>query len=274
MIAQVSYSADNTTGGTLSPNSNATSVTNGQSGSVNSSSIKFGPLTDRYSNSSTDIYRNLSDGTHFDESRNNGVSILVNLWNSTSFIDNSSSSITSFNKISSVSVPPVSISQSGSDYTFSVSSGSSDYCWTSGNIYAPPNGGCLSTSSSSINSVRCFVKTNNNWQSTAQVIPFSCSSCKEGVEETNETYSGINMKVYPNPSDKDFRIEFDVLGDDTHVKLEFFDVAGRSVKVIADGSHAKGHFNYPITDTLPTGLVICQLKVGEIYISRKLSRLN
>ena len=65
-----------------------------------------------------------------------------------------------------------------------------------------------------------------------------------------------------------------VLEDDTHVKLEFFDVTGKSVKVIADGSHAKGHFNYPITETLPTGLIICQLKVGDIYISRKLSKVN
>jgi hypothetical protein len=64
------------------------------------------------------------------------------------------------------------------------------------------------------------------------------------------------------------------LEDDTHVKLEFFDVAGKSIKVIADGSHAKGHFNYPITETLPTCLIICQLKVGDIYISRKLSRVN
>ena len=82
------------------------------------------------------------------------------------------------------------------------------------------------------------------------------------------------MKLYPNPSDKDFRVEFDVPEDDTHVKLEFFDMVGNSVKVVADGSHAKGHFTYPITETLPTGASICQLKVGEIFISKKVMKVN
>ena len=58
------------------------------------------------------------------------------------------------------------------------------------------------------------------------------------------------------------------------MKLEFFDMVGKSVKVIADGSHAKGHFTYPITEALPNETMICQLKVGEIFISKKIVRVN
>ena len=288
MIAKVSYSSFNTAGGTFEITPSGTTQAENYAKNVRDSqgnspvgvvtgNTLAGPLTDWYSNASTGIYRN-ADGTHFDEMNNGGLTFLANLWQSPI---NSNT----LNRISAKPVPTISISQSGSTYTFSINPVSnSDYCWTSGNTLAPPlnSSSCLSTGTSvtSGNPVRCFIGTNNststakNWVSTGVAGPQDCPSCREGVEESDETYGGINMKVYPNPSDKDFRIEFDVLEDDTHVKLEFFDVAGRSVKVIADGSHAKGHFNYPITEKLPTGLIICQLKVGDIYISRKISKVN
>lgn len=277
MVAIVSYSADNTTGGTITPNYNAFSAREGQLGTSNNSTVKSGPGTDMYGSLSTDIYRNLIDGTHFDESRNSGITLLANRWNSVGFIDNSSSAITTFNRILPKPVPTITITQSGSNYTFSVPSGANAYCWTSGSILAPPLSGCLSILNSYPNNsgtYRCYIKTGNNWQSTDQATQVNCPNCREGVEEPDETYGGINMKLYPNPSDKDFRIEFDVLEDDTHVKLEFFDMIGNSVKVIADGSHAKGHFTYPITEPLPTGASICQLKVGEIFISKKVMKVN
>ena len=275
MIAQVSYSSDNITGGTTSPNFNATEVRNGQANSVNGSTVKLGPLTDRYNNASTGIYR--YDNTHFSEGNSGGLTVLANLWNDAGFIDNSSSTITNFNRIAPTDVPAITITQSGSNYTYSVPSGANEYCWTTGNTNAPPLGGCLSTLSSYPNNsgtYRCYVKTGNNWQSTAQVTQVNCPGCRESSEDTDETYGGINIKIYPNPSDKDFRVEFDVPKDDTHVKLEFFDTVGNSVKVIADGSHANGHFTYPITESLPTGASICQLKVGEIFISKKVIRAN
>ncbi len=282
MVANVSFTKGNKSGGTTA-DVNASQVLQGQVNATNGATVKIGPLTDKYLGSSTAIHRDIIDQTHFREgtSYNNGLSVLNNLWGG--FID--PSSLTTFNRISAKTVPPVLITQSGSTYTFSISPVSNaDYCWTSGSTLAPPANSllCLSTGTSitSGSSVRCFIGTNNstftakNWVATGSAGPQNCPGCREGVEEIDETYGGINMKLYPNPSDKDFRVEFDVLEDDTHVKLEFFDVAGKSVKVIADGSHAKGHFNYPITESLPTGLIICQLKVGDIYISRKLSRVN
>ncbi len=298
MIAQVSYSKDNMSGETSIPNSNANAVRNGQSGSTNGGSVLLGPLTDMYTyrvslfspfiTVGTGIYRNpaVTDQTHFDElanggvAANGGVTVLANLWSSKvdPIVPVIPSPLTSFNRIPSTPVPTLSVVKSGSNFIFSVPSGSSAYCWTIGNTYAPPLSGCLSTTNThtiSSGSTRCFVRNGNNWQSTAQALALvSCTSCREGVEENDETYGGINMKLYPNPTDKDFRVEFDVPEDDTHVKLEFFDMMGNSVKVIADGSHAKGHFNYPITEALPTGASICQLKVGEIFISKKLIKVN
>ena len=273
MIANVSYSSANTSGGT-SPNGNAPAVLSGQSASTNGNSVRIGPLTDKYNNASTGVYR--YDNTHFSEGNSGGLTVLANLWNSV--IDLNSSSITGFNRISSAPVPEISIAQSGSNYTFSVNtSPNTSYCWTAGNTYAPPLSGCLSTSNSisgTGGALRCYVKTGNNWQSTAQATQVNCPSCREELNEFSESDGGINMKLYPNPSDKDFRVEFDVPEDDKHVKLEFFDMVGKSVKVIADGSHAKGHFTYPITEALPTGTTICQLKVGEIFISKKIVRVN
>lgn len=298
MIAQVSYGKDNMSGETASPNNNANQVRNGQSGSTNGGNVLIGPLTDMYTYKvsllspfvtvGTGRYRNQSvtDQTHFDElanggvAANGGVTVLANLWSSKvdPIVPVFPSPLTAFNRIVSTPIPTLSVIKSGSNFIFSVPSGSTGYCWTIGNTYAPPLGGCLSTTNShtiSSGSIRCFVKNGNNWQSTAQALALvSCTSCREGSEEVDETYGGINMKLYPNPSDKDLRIEFDVPEDDTHVKLEFFDMMGNSVKVVADGSHAKGHFVYPVTETLPAGASICQLKVGEIFISKKMVKLN
>lgn len=285
MIAKVTLSNENITGGTndsdASPlNSYAIGVRTGQEAVTNGSSVQLGPLTDRYLNTSTLDRRNFTDKTHFDELYLNGVTTLANLWSTK--IDPTAFPQTDFARIASSPVPTISILKIGTNFTYTVATGASAYCWTSGATLAPPvfvnSTYCLGTSNTFTNSsgsIRCYIKNGNNWQSTAQLSPLiSCSSCREGAEEVDETYGGINMKLYPNPSDKDFRIEFDVLEDDTHVKLEFFDMMGNSVKVIADGSHAKGHFVYPITETLPTGASICQLKVGEIFISKKMVKLN
>ncbi len=293
MIAKVSYSNENTSGGVTCPNPSdpncnktySDNILNSQglspTGVADNSGKKEGPLTDTYRSS----YR--YDNTHFSESSSSGLTTLAGAWNSV--IDPPSSSLTSFNRISPKSVPPISISQSGSTYTFSISNvPNASFCWTVGTRTSPPNNtltDCLSTSTSVVSgsSVRCFIGTFNflsgadgatNWVSTGVAAPQNCPTCREGSEQEDETYGGINMKLYPNPSDKDFRVEFDVPEDDTHVKLEFFDMFGNSVKVIADGSHAKGHFTYPITEALPTGTTICQLKVGEIFISKKIVRVN
>ena len=297
VIANVSFIASNTSGGTSMPDTRATLVRSGQTNTVNSTAFKFqGPLTDSYTIPSSTVINSTQsyrpDNTHFSELYTangvGGLTFLAQKWNE--FIDPSTLSITSFKRILPKSVPPILITQSGSTTIFSITPVSNaDYCWTSGNTLAPPQSAtvanCLSigTSVTSSSSVRCFIGIKNllpsprdavNWFSTGVATPQNCPGCRESVEEPDETYGGINMKIYPNPTDKDFRVEFDVLEDDTHVKLEFFDVAGRSVKVIAGGSHAKGHFNYPITETLPTGLIICQLKVGDIYITHKISKIN
>ena len=291
MIAKVSYSDFNTAGGDFEISPSGTSQAENYAKNVRDSqgnspdgvvtgNVLAGPLTDRYSGSSTGFYR--YDNTHFSEGNGNGLTLLANLWQSPI---NSNT----FNRTSAKPVPTISIAQFGSTFNYSVTPVmGADYCWTSGNTLAPPQAAnstnCLGISSSisitNASTVRCFIGIKNanntatNWVSTGVVVPQNCPNCREGVEEPDETYGGINMKIYPNPTDKDFRVEFDVLEDDTHVKLEFFNVSGKSVKVIADGSHAKGHFNYPITQTLPTGLIICQLKVGDIYISRKISKVN
>jgi hypothetical protein len=290
----------------------AQAVRNGQQNAINGgttpsqSNIFQGPLTDRFNsdsnsdnsnpsttnNSGTSSLRRSDDDTHFDESRgiNNhyGLTTLGELWYS-----KIASSITNFTRILPKSIPSISVTQSGSDYILSVQSGATNYCWTRGVVTAPPAppippsttlSGCLNTTntltvSSGSGDYRCYINTGVApaiiWRTSPRVLAqVVCTSCREGVEESDDSYGGINMKIYPNPSDKDFRIEFDVPEDDTHVKLEFFDMAGNSVKVIADGSHAKGHFVYPITETLPTGASICQLKVGEIFVSKKMIRVN
>jgi hypothetical protein len=303
MIAKVSYSNENTSGGIICPNPAdpncnklfSDNILNSQgtipTGVVDNLGKKAGPTTDIYRSS----YR--VDNTHFSESNSSGLTTLANAWNGSGFIDNSASSLTTFNRISPKAVPPISISQSGSTYTFSISPVSGAiYCWAQqAAMIAPPvqdpvTGlltGCLSISTSVVSGsgVRCFIGKPNgyslgaaeyavNWITTGVAGPQNCPGCREGEEEVDESYGGINMKLYPNPSDKDFRVEFDVPEDDTHVKLEFFDMIGNSVKVIADNSHAKGHFTYPIMGALPTGTLICQLKVGEIFITKKIMRVN
>jgi Carbohydrate esterase, sialic acid-specific acetylesterase len=304
MVAKASYTAGNQTAGIGSSTDPSViyskNVTDGQGNATilgNIGPTWLGPSTDFQLNSTTSktgINRLPADNTHFDEASvsNNGLTVLANLWSSK--IDPTSSSPTNFNRISSKPIPPISIAQSGSTFTFSISNvPNASVCWITGTRLFPPKPdpvtgvltGCSSTSNSIVSggSVRCFIGTPNflsgtdasvNWISTGLATAQNCPGCREGAEEADETYGGINMKLYPNPSEKDFKVEFDVPENDTHVKLEFFDMAGNSVKVIADGSHAKGHFTYPITESLPTGASICQLKVGEIFINKKMIRVN
>ncbi len=240
-------------------------------------------LNYHYTGNSTFINR--IDKTHFSENADNGLSKLANLWSGV--LDYSSSSITPFSRISSAPIPNISISQSGAVYTLSASSGYQEYCWLKGHPDdiddAPPIvDGCYSSSqsiqvSSGSGYYRCYVRNGNNWQSTAAIIPrITCTSCREGfTDETIENQLGINFTVSPNPVEKDFKIEFDVTADDTAVKLEIFDITGKPIRSIVNNIHAKGHFTYPVTDALPSnGTYVCQLMIGEIYLTRKIIQLK
>ncbi|WP_026632795.1 sialate O-acetylesterase [Dyadobacter alkalitolerans] len=289
MVARVSLSANNTSGGTPTPNTAAIGVRTGQGNTAGGATNKvfLGPLTDIYQNSSTISHR--ADNTHFSESNSNGLTVLATLWNGV--LDNSASTITAFTRIAPASVPSASASNNNSVYTLSTVAGYDSYCWVKGHpdeIHnAPPlnSTACFSTAQTMQTNTsgyyRCYVKKGNNWQVTTAVVPQGiCSNCREGLafdavaKEVTDEETSVGFNVFPNPVESELKVEFNVLRE-SDVRLEIFDESGNSVMVLANGPHGKGHFTYPLKKSLPkNGAYICQLMIGDLYFTRKIVQIK
>lgn len=97
----------------------------------------------------------------------------------------------------------------------------------------------------------------------------------EEGEELSGSEEGVNLKGYPNPATNDFTIEFEILFYSDYTKLDLTNMTGEVVKVVAQGSFAKGHFMYPMVGKeLPSGTYICRLLINNVMYSTKLVKLG
>lgn len=274
MIAQATF----TRGGNIT-----TSITNAQLQKGQESDKNVGPNTDNPDNvgiGSTINYRNISDPndlTHFDESRNAGLTALANEWDAK--INVSSPGPAGFNRIVANPVPSVSVSKSGSNRVITVQTvpGAQEYRWGSNIDDAFPRGATLTsiTVPATSGSLRCFVRDGSgNWR-ISPYIYLGCPSCREGVAEVSDEVSELAVSVYPNPFVKDLMIEFDVR-QAADVRLEIIDIHGQVVRTLANGYHDKGHWKYPVMNltTQAHQLYYCRLKVDNQFLVKKLIKIN
>ncbi|WP_375444167.1 sialate O-acetylesterase [uncultured Fibrella sp.] len=233
-----------------------------------------GPDTDYQPNgqSTTDIYR--SDGTHFNETTNSGLTYLATYeWSGKV----NAPSPAGFNRISANPVPSLSISKNGSNRTLSVSpiSGAQEYRWGTDINNPSQQGANLTTITVSAysGSYRCYIKdATGNWRISPKA-DLGCPSCRVGVEEAaNEDPYGLALTTYPNPFAKDLTIEFNVPEARSDVRLELVDIEGKVIRTVATGIYDKGHWKYPLSNlNIPTNRVyFCRLKVGDLFVTRKL----
>lgn len=241
-----------------------------------------GPDTDYQANTqlSTGLYR--SDGTHFDESANSGLTYLgTDEWSDKISVPSPGPYPAGFNRISANPVPQIFVSKNGSSRTVSVNavSGAQEYRWGL-DINNPAQQGAnltLITVSMYSSSLRCFIKdATGNWRISPRV-DFGCPSCRMGVDETtNEDPWGLALTTYPNPFVNELTVEFNVPQAGSDVRLELIDVEGKIVRTVANGIHDKGHWRYPVPDLNMTAnkLYFCRLKVGDLFTTKKLLPVN
>lgn len=154
-------------------------------------------------------------------------------------------------------IVPVTITQSGSnkivDVDFSsMGKSSSDfscYQWTSGDDYTAatyPLSNCTTGYSSKT------VTTDGNWRCYMRDATGNVYMTQKLTIKTNSSIrvsaSTINSKVYPNPSNKSFEntISFEI-NESSMVKLELVNEKGEIVKILANGMHNNGKYEYPFT---------------------------
>ena len=75
---------------------------------------------------------------------------------------------------------------------------------------------------------------------------------------------------YPNPFNPETLIVYELPGTE-HVRLEVFDMAGRSVAVLADGVRPSGRHRIRFdADGLPSGLYVYRMQAGREILARKM----
>ena len=97
----------------------------------------------------------------------------------------------------------------------------------------------------------------------------------KNTNELNEHGSIINdffiREVYPNPSNPDFTVRFDIETESNYI-LELFDVTGKRVEVIRDSSFKAGKYEISMnTAELSSGVYFVILSNGKDFDSRKIA---
>jgi hypothetical protein len=260
MIAQTSYHP------THSTNSN---ITNAQSDVINDNTTlnKSGANTDTFGSD----HRNTTDGLHFSYNSSamvDGFEPLAEAWETA--INNASLS-----PISPISIPAITMTKSGSNYTLSAPNGYDEYRW----VYSGDRlddyfstSQTLYLTSSSTTGHRCFVRQGNNWVASGVVYPtvYNCySGSRQGLAEKFEEDLGANFKVFPNPTDKEITIEFS-LKKATQVRLDIVDLEGRVIQQIAAGELASNQYLYrQDLQRLSEGSYMCRLVLNELVLSKR-----
>ncbi len=92
-------------------------------------------------------------------------------------------------------------------------------------------------------------------------------SCTTGINEAKED-SGT-LRNYPNPSNSSTIIEFQTTGGDIQLKL--FDVAGKEIETITEGTYAPGTFTTELdTRHLEKGIYFYTLRDGQKKFTKRL----
>lgn len=241
----------------------------------------LGVVTDNYDNSYRIDLTNPLDKVHFNNNQDpttlvgiDGLRFLGDLWKNIL-------PLSSGTPISSSSIQDITVTKSGSSFTLTAPSGYSSYYWVKNTdrLDNPFSTSSSITVSDDFSEYRCFLKkSNGNFELTASAIGKSlCANNRIGSSEPDfsGTEEGIALRSFPNPSTNDFTIEFNVPFEAEFAKVDLTNMAGEVVKIIAQGSFAKGHFTYPMVGKeLPTGTYICRLLINDTTYSTKLIKLG
>ena len=94
-----------------------------------------------------------------------------------------------------------------------------------------------------------------------------------GIQEHNG-YDAVNLTSYPNPFRRETKFGF-ALEDNTHVTLQVFDMTGKLLAHLLDGSQEKGRHEISWNaENLPDGIYLVKLKTGDRVSVKKICKQN
>ena len=85
----------------------------------------------------------------------------------------------------------------------------------------------------------------------------------------------FNLSSYPNPFNPTTRIRF-TLDEPASVSLKVYDLLGRVQATLMEGAHTAGTFEvlWTVDATLPSGIYVYRLQVGDETLTRQLTLLK
>ncbi len=240
----------------------------------------LGVVTDTYDNSYRINTTSPLDQVHFNNNTLStgfdGLRTLGDQWNTRL-------PLSSGTPISATPLQDITVVKNSSNFTMTAPSGAGySYFWVAGNdrLDNKVSIGQSITISGGYD-YKCFIKKPNGsiFLTTACYGAFICSNgANRESAEANDfsgTEDGVALKSYPNPSSDDFTIEFDVPFEAESVKVDLSTMTGETVKVVAQGSFAKGHYSYPMVGKeLVAGTYVCRLIINEASYSTKMVKLG
>jgi len=120
----------------------------------------------------------------------------------------------------------------------------------------------------------CYQKGRAWWTMMAEIDGWSLSLDVEDDRVDGLPHTPRLEQNYPNPFNPSTAIEFD-LARGGQVRLEVFDLLGRSVAVLADGRLSAGHHRVQWQPTdQPSGVYFYRLRTGESEQTRKMLLLR
>jgi hypothetical protein len=246
---------------------NAT-VRAGQISIANAGVGVIGPDSD-YNGAATTQFGWRADCVHFAESKKSALTWLGTKW---------------FNQIGANGlrvehgfVPSLTYSKNGNLRSLAAPAGYAEYRW--GNEVNGAIAGATTnvfTTDQVYAGIRCFIKdSNGNWHASQRVNVGQYSSQRETAKIDADESIGpgdFEWKIFPNPSAGNITIEFEVDEDNSKVRLEILDRNGAVVKTIVENPHAKGHWEYPVSnfDDFNDGMHYVRLKVNEMFMTKRI----
>jgi len=93
-----------------------------------------------------------------------------------------------------------------------------------------------------------------------------------GILENESVITDFSLnEIYPNPSNPQFTISYDILKEDTY-RLELFDISGRSLNIVSSGNLKPGHYEKQFSSTdLSSGAYFIMLSGSNNFISKKIA---